>query len=431
MKKIRLTLFTLLIIFSADLMAADQVVINNNDSGAGSLRQAIVDVGNGENITFNLSSGNETITISSVLSDALSADYEINTKGFTIDGDNTSGSGTDITIQVTTPGTSTYRIFAFDLRNGFNVTIQNMTLKGGDVSASSLGSANDDGGVIWYLDDGDGSLTLDNITMRDGKANKGGGIYSSYGDLSISSSTITTNTTETSGHGGGIYSNYGTLSITSTNVTSNTANGHGGGIYTNYLTSASVITQTVIAGNEATSLDGGGLHNNSSSPVLTNCVISGNFAGRYGGAIANWTSSEAAFLNCTITGNYGTHTSYGAIINGTSDPTFKNTIIWNNSAGGTTDSERASIGNSGGYPNISYCLIANWNPSGTGNIDDSNSDTDPNFVTDLTPSTTPSTSGDFHLTSSTPAGILNGATLTGAPSTDIEGNSNLDFIRKS
>jgi hypothetical protein len=42
--------------------AADQVVINTNDSGAGSLRQAIADVGTGETITFNLTTP-ATITL--------------------------------------------------------------------------------------------------------------------------------------------------------------------------------------------------------------------------------------------------------------------------------------------------------------------------------------------------------------------------------
>ena len=65
-------------------MAADVVVTNNGNSGAGSLRQAITDVTAGGIISFNLPAGNETITITSELA--------IN-KSLTINGANTAGSG--------------------------------------------------------------------------------------------------------------------------------------------------------------------------------------------------------------------------------------------------------------------------------------------------------------------------------------------------
>jgi hypothetical protein len=60
------------------------------------LRQAILDIewsgSDGDEITFNLSGGNETITISSALSSGLPS-ATIFQKSFTIDGDNTAGSG--------------------------------------------------------------------------------------------------------------------------------------------------------------------------------------------------------------------------------------------------------------------------------------------------------------------------------------------------
>ena len=64
MKKIPVLISLILILFmGVNLYAANQVVTNNNDSGAGSLRQALSDVGDGEGITFNLTEGNETITV--------------------------------------------------------------------------------------------------------------------------------------------------------------------------------------------------------------------------------------------------------------------------------------------------------------------------------------------------------------------------------
>ena len=48
-------LLIMLLAMSTNLMAANQIVTNNSDSGAGSLRQALVDVGAGDEITFNVS----------------------------------------------------------------------------------------------------------------------------------------------------------------------------------------------------------------------------------------------------------------------------------------------------------------------------------------------------------------------------------------
>jgi len=99
------TKFTMLLIaltLSMGLMAANQVVDNNADAGVGiTLREAIAAVGDGETITFNIA-GSDIITITSELS--------ISAKGMTINGYN-NATGNDVTVQVTTPGTSTFRVF--------------------------------------------------------------------------------------------------------------------------------------------------------------------------------------------------------------------------------------------------------------------------------------------------------------------------------
>ena len=99
---------------------ATYTVKSNADAGANTLRQAIIDAGDGDTITFNLAASSETITITE--------DLDI-TESLTIDGDNTAGSGTNVTVQVNTPGTSTFRVFNIDA-SGKTVTIQNMTIKG-------------------------------------------------------------------------------------------------------------------------------------------------------------------------------------------------------------------------------------------------------------------------------------------------------------
>jgi len=129
-------LFTFL--FCTQVNAANQVVTSNADSGAGSLRQAILDVLDGESITFNLGAGNEVITITSELGTGWA-------KGMTIDGDNVAGSGTNITVKVFTPGVSTFPVFNLRPATGRTVTLKNMTMRGGNISAGSGGGDSDGG----------------------------------------------------------------------------------------------------------------------------------------------------------------------------------------------------------------------------------------------------------------------------------------------
>jgi len=104
-----------------DLLAADQVVTNNNDSGAGSLRQAIADVGAGEEITFD---ADYTITLASQLSISSS---------MTITG---TGAQNTIIQANANPDTATYRVFIIE----------------------------------------SGTVIMSDITIRNGKAATGGGI---------------------------------------------------------------------------------------------------------------------------------------------------------------------------------------------------------------------------------------------------------------
>ena len=124
-KYIFLFLFLLTSVF---VFSANQVVSNNNDSGAGSLRQAIIDAGDGDEITFNLASGDETISLSSELSI---------TKNLAINGSNDTVSGLDVTIQVTIPGEGGTASRVFNINaSGKTVNISNMTIKGGDISTT-------------------------------------------------------------------------------------------------------------------------------------------------------------------------------------------------------------------------------------------------------------------------------------------------------
>ena len=176
----------MLLAMSTSLMAATYMVTDNGDSGAGTLRQAIIDAGDGDEITFNLSSGNETIVITE--------DLDI-TESLTINGSNTAGSGTAVTVQVTTPGTSTWRVFDITA-SGKTINISNMTIKGGNLIGSTSG-----GGILFGAN---ASLNLNYVNVSGSKGWNGGGIYAyTSNTLNLSYCSIYGNTASGVNNSGG------------------------------------------------------------------------------------------------------------------------------------------------------------------------------------------------------------------------------------
>jgi len=266
---------------SVTLFATDQVVTSNADDGGGALttlREAIAAVGTGETITFNLSSGNETITISSELSI---------TESLTINGSNEAGSGVDVTVQVTTPGTSTYRVFNINA-SGKTITLSNMTIKGGDISGNVNVAAGRGGGIYIAA----GTVTIEKSTISNSEAENGGGIYNSgtlaIADVTISLNKATQDEMDSHTYGGGIY-NDNILTINNSTISENTASStgdnynyaYGGGIYN---AGDLTINNSTITGNTAESIglleeedeaSGGGIYN-SGTAQINNTTISNN-----------------------------------------------------------------------------------------------------------------------------------------------------------
>jgi predicted outer membrane repeat protein len=165
------------------------VVINNNDSGPGSLRQAIENAFPGDLITFVPSLAGATITLTSQL---------YTDKGITIDGSGLSpqltisGGNTTRILQVASPAYLTLSNLKFTdgyasaggggaILNAANLTIKNSTFTGNHSSV--------DGGAIagGYLSITD-SIFSNNIADGDG-----GAIFSGLGGVEISGSTLTQN----------------------------------------------------------------------------------------------------------------------------------------------------------------------------------------------------------------------------------------------
>jgi Tol biopolymer transport system component len=161
------------------------------------------------------------------------------------------------------------------------VTIDSVTIEGGNETAGSGNTNPGVGGGIWV--DANGTLTLQDSMVSGNAADTfGGGIYND-GRLTVLRSTIENNST--GGSGAGIYSAGPILSITNSTITGNKAQGSGGGVD---LGSAASFTNDTIASNAADVLSttggvGGGIAVSSTSvgqaTGLANTIVDGNLQG--------------------------------------------------------------------------------------------------------------------------------------------------------
>ena len=245
-------------------------VVNTNASGSGSLRQAILD-GNG-------SAGHDTIDFSItgtiVLTDALPAISD----DLTI-----TGPGAD---ELDIRGANTYRVF---------------TINSG------------------------AAVTITGVTVRDGSADSGGGIWTA-GDLHLGASHILSNSAAVDG--GGVFVDEGSATLSGTLVVSNSATASGGGVYV-YQDGATLN----LRGGEIhlhPAEGGGGVFVHLGSATLSGTHVLSNSAG-YGGGLYAWGVSATLNMNGGEIGNnsaaYG-----GAVYADQGSATLTGTQVVSNSA---------------------------------------------------------------------------------------------------
>jgi hypothetical protein len=235
--------FAMLAIFSisAASEAALRTVTNTSDSGAGSLRQAIIDADNantGDTIEFS-----PTVTGTILLSGKLEV-----TQSLTISG----------------PGVST------------------LTIDGGSID------------TVFQVDAG-ATVSISGLTIEHAAKNSCGGIVNEFGGmLTVSDCTISNNESTLGGCAGGIRS-YGSLNVTNSTISFNSETFGGGGILN---TGTLTVTASIIYENTAN--DGGGIENDGTLTVV-NCTIYGNGVISGGGGIENF--KTLTITNSTIAGN--------------------------------------------------------------------------------------------------------------------------------
>lgn len=318
MKKVSFIVLQLfcLVTFSFTVFAASYTVTNTNNSGAGSLRQAIIDA--------NSSAGDDSISFAIPANDP----------------------------NCTAEGVCTITLISGQLAVNSTSTAGRLMIIN-STGASNLKISGNNASRIFFVNTG-GDLALNGITIMNGFALDTGGIYN-LGAITLINTTVTGNFATNiggesfRGSGGGIY-NRGTAQVISSTVSRNTSVNNGGGIYNGGGAAILTITNSTISDNKALGV-GGGIGNISGTVTLTNSTVSGNTASHSGGIDISL-NGTAALINSTVSGN--TATLYGGIFkDGDAVLTLTNSTVTGN-RGTSTNSE-----NVGGIINTASLTILN------------------------------------------------------------------------
>ncbi|MCJ1678124.1 right-handed parallel beta-helix repeat-containing protein [Streptomyces sp. APSN-46.1] len=198
-----------------------------------------------------------------------------------------------------------------------------LTLNNVEVTRNFAGQTGPGGGILSY-----GTLTLRNSTVSYNITTNTGGGVSTSGATNISNTTITGNTAKDDG--GGLDAANGSLTLTGSRVTDNAARFFGAGINTYQLTGT--VTDTLIRGNSAAENAGGGVYNRSSTLTLERTTVFANRAlssGARGGGLANASDATLNVRNSSVTNNFS-HTAPGGIFNDGGTVTLTATPVTDN-----------------------------------------------------------------------------------------------------
>jgi len=274
------------LVFSICSFAGNLLVTNNNDSGPGSLRQAIADAEDGDVITFDNSYTIE-LTSGSLIVD----------KSLTITG---TGAGNTV-IQCN----FLFGIFRIAHVNNITVTLEDMTVQNG---SEMVNNADRGGGIYVY----NANLTLNRMAISNCKAKYGGGLFIDLiSSVTINACTINDNlaidyvTGQHGGQGGGIWIGNlhsipeppSSLTMVNTTITDNISENTGGiflyGTTPNF--TANIKNSTIANNAESSGLHSGGIYDYGLFQLsLKNSILANNW--RAGSIHDFFLDSEYTFL---------------------------------------------------------------------------------------------------------------------------------------
>lgn len=298
--------------------SATIMVTNIGNSGAGTLRNAVLAANPGDAITFSLPANSViTLTTGEIVID----------KNLVIDG--------STAVSLTISGNNSDRVF--EIYAGAVVTITDLIIANGN--------------------------------MHD----NGGGIFN-WGTLALQGCAIENNTSGgPSVSGGGIF-NYGTLVANRISVSGNTTTGAGGGIY-NRIGAYALINEATIISNTA-GIGGGGIFNHGDVVVSNTAIVSNTASGDGGGGVYIYTGGTLNLSNSTLSGNTVTGTAGGGAIyqiqSGTdsSSSTILNSTIVNNSAAALNQAKSGLwLAGNGGVMLLKNSIVANNGITGNFSIE--------------------------------------------------------------
>lgn len=228
------------------------VVTNANDSGAGSLRDALTS--SPTDVSFDPAFFGSTLRTITLTSGQIALNTDLNivgpAPGLIISGNNSS------------------RVFNVI---GGNVSLQRIRI----INGNSIS----DGGGIRVATDGT-SLMLDDAGVSNSNASgKGGGLYMEN-NVTVTITNSTFSGDSANGDGGAIHVNGGTLNLTNSTISTNSSKGGGGGVYTGAGT-ATIINSTIAdntadSDNAAPIGSGGGIRRNAGTVNVGNTIVARN-----------------------------------------------------------------------------------------------------------------------------------------------------------
>lgn len=301
MNHVKSTLCVLVCALTFNLRADILPVTNTDDSGPGSLRDALAGTAN-----------DDTIDVTGVAGIILLTSGEL----FVTNNVTLLGPGPAV---LSIDGNAGNRVFHIGV--GSTVTLAGLTITNGLLT--ELSSVFEGGGIFNEF----ATLTVSNCIVAGNAALAGGGIFNAGGSVELIDTTVSDNAAETSG--GGAY-NDGTVGSATLTMTASTLSGNsaesGGGIFNDGSNANAELTirASTFSGNLTGELGaGGGIYNNggdgSAAVTIANSTFTGNSAASGGGILNTATTGLAtleianSILNAGVAGE-NIRSDFGIVI---------------------------------------------------------------------------------------------------------------------